>query len=138
MWKLLFALPLLLVAGCASLPTLSTPYDPSLDVYDVTDQKTVDQDKADCAQYAADYRRPLNTNGIAVSGATGVSGNLGLGVTGSTFSPLAPLLGGIGGILQSMLQYVGAIDVDTPRAFQQCLRQRFDRDHSGILVEPPL
>ena len=127
----LFLLPLLL-AGCA------TPYDPSPDIYEITDAAQVASDKAACVTLAANYKRPFNTAGIAVSGATGVSGNLGVGATGSTFSPLGPLLGGLGGILQSLLQYEGLVDVDRPRAYQACLRQKFDRDHSGILVEPPL
>lgn len=133
MRRLLFALPLCLaLAGCA------TPYDPSSDIYDVTDQAQVDHDKTTCGQQAAEYRRPLSTNGVAVSGATGVSGNLGLGATGSTFSPLAPLLGGLGGILQSLFQYAGLVDIDRPRAYQRCLWQHFDRDHAAVLVEPPL
>lgn len=128
-----FILPsLLLVASCA------TPYDPSPDIYDIENPAQVQADKADCAALAANYKRPFNTAGVAVSGATGVSGNLGVGATGSTFSPLGPLLGGLGGILQSLLQYEGLVDVDRPRAYQACLRQKFDRDHSGLLVEPPL
>lgn len=124
---------LMLVTGCA------TPYNPQPNVYDITDKAAVSSDMADCSKYAAAYKRPFNAGGVATSGATGVSGNLGLGgATGNSFSWLGPVLGGVGGVLQSVLQYVGAIDVDTPRAFQQCLRQRFDRDHSAILVEPPL
>lgn len=129
--QILLALPFFLY-GCA------TPYDPTLDIYDITDQAQVDQDKATCGQQAADYKRPFNTNGVAVAGATGLSGNLGLGATGSTFSPLAPLLGGLGGILQASLQYLDIVDTDRPRAYQRCLWQHFDRDHSGVLVEPPL
>jgi hypothetical protein len=131
MRKFALLLPLLL-AGC------STPYYPMPNIYDVTDKVAVSRDMADCAEYAANYKRPFNTSGVAVSGATGFSGSLGFGATGSKFSPLGPILGGIGGILQSLLQYVGAIDVDTPRAAQRCLWQRFERDRSAILVEPPL
>lgn len=98
----------------------------------------MDKDKVTCSQQAAEYRRPFNTSGVAVAGAQGVSGNLGLGATGSTFTLLAPLLGGVGGILQASLQYLGIVDTDRPRAYQRCLWQHFERDHSGVLVEPPL
>ena len=131
------AIPALCLAlsGCAGL---STPYDPTPDIYDVTDAAQVTKDKTDCAQYSANYQRPFNVQGVVVSGATGTTSNLGLGASGSTFTILGPILGGVGGILTSVLQYVGLIDVDTPRAYQQCLNHRFNVDHAGNLVEPPL
>lgn len=127
MRKLVLALPLLLCA-CA------TPYDPSADIYDVTDHVQVQKDEADCAALAAKYKRPFNTQGIAVAGAQGVGSNLGLGATSIT----GPILGGVGGILTSLMQYLGLVDTDTPRAYQGCLLQRFNKDKSAILVEPPL
>jgi hypothetical protein len=98
----------------------------------------VKKDKEDCATFAANYRRPFNTQGVVVAGAQGTSSNLGLGASGNTFTLLGPLLGGVGGVLNAVFQYVGLIDVDTPRAYQACLNHRFNIDHSGNLVEPPL
>jgi len=118
----------LCLSGCA------TPYDPTPDIHDVSDQKQVAADKSVCILFASSYHRPFDTQGIVVAGAEGTTSNLGLGAG----SWLAPFLGGLGGILTSTLQYLGVVDVDTARAYQQCLRQRFDRDHSAILVEPPL
>lgn len=124
-----FALAALLVlCGCA------TPYDPTPNLHDIADAKQVKADQDACILFASTFHRPFNTQGVAVSGAQGVGSNLGLGAQGLA----GPLLGGIGGILTSLLQYFGVVDTDTPRAYQACLRQRLDRDHAAILVEPPL
>ncbi len=117
----------LTLAACAG-----TPYDPH--VMDIQNADQVAKDKADCAAMAKTYQRPVNLVGVATATGEGVAGNLSTGVGGIT----GPLLGGAGGFLNVTLEWLGLVDTDTPRAMQQCVRQRLDRDHAGILVEPPL
>lgn len=121
-------LPLLLCA-CA------TAYDPTPDIHDVTDPAAVSKDVADCSVYAAAYKRPLNLGSVMAAGGEGSANNLS---SASVSGYVGPLLGGLGGLAGAVLQWVGLLDVDTPRAAQQCVRQRLDRDHAGILVEAPL
>lgn len=123
-------------AGCA------TAYDPTPNIYDisVTSEQTVKDDIADCAQYAQNFKRPFNIASAGASAGSGAAGNLSAAaVPGAPLGGLAgPLLGGLGGLLQALAQYAGLIDTDRPRAEQQCLFQRFSKDHAGTLVEPPL
>jgi hypothetical protein len=124
---------ILALALACSLAACATPYDPN--IQDVTNPAQVAADKAHCAALAKGYKRQLSVAGVATSGAQGASGNLSsIPITGY----LGPLLGGVGGALGNVFQWAGLIDVDTPRADQACIRQTLDRDHAGILVEPPL
>jgi hypothetical protein len=125
---------ILAIAFACSLTACATPYDPN--IQDVTNPAQVAADKAHCAALAKAYkRRPLSVAGVATSGAQGASGNLSsIPISGY----LGPLLGGVGGALSSIFQWARLLDVDTPRADQACVRQTLDRDHAGILVEPPL
>ena len=133
---LVILVPALFVAGCA------TAYDPTPNIYDisVTSEQTVKDDIADCAQYAQNFKRPFNIASAGASTGSGAAGNLSAAaVPGAPLGGLAgPLLGGLGGLLQALTQYAGLIDTDRPRAEQQCLFQRFSKDHAGTLVEPPL
>ena len=95
-------------------------------------------DVSDCAKYAAQYKRPFNPAIAATTGGQGFAANLSSAALSTTQWWLGPLLGGGGGILNYLAQWIGLVDTDAPRAEQQCVRQRLDRDHSGILVEPPL
>lgn len=121
----------LALAGCA------TPYDPAPDIHDVAGPAAlvqVQQDVADCAKYARAYKRPLSVVGVATATGQGVTGNL----STAAVNVLGPVLGGVGGFVGALLQWFGLVDTDTPKADQQCVRQRLDRDHAGILVEAPL
>lgn len=123
----------LLLAGCAAVP-----YDPTPDIHDAltaAQKAQVAMDVTVCAGYAAQYHRPFNLAGVAAAGGQGAAANLSsAGVSGW----VGPVLGGAGGLLAAIFQWVGLIDTDTPKADQECVRQRLDRDHAGILVEAPL
>lgn len=121
-----------LLSGC------TTVYVPN--ILDTTDasKAQVASDVALCAQEALQFHRPFNPIVAATTGGQGFASNLSSAALSTTQWWLGPLLGGGGGILNYIAQWVGLIDVDTPRAEQQCVRQRLDRDRAGILVEPPL
>lgn len=117
------------LCGCA------TPYDPN--IQDVTNPAQVAADKAHCASLAKGYKRPLSVVGVATATGQGTVSNL-PSAANVPQAYLGPLLGGTGALASALLQYLGLLDTDTPRADQECIRQVLDRDHAGILVEPPL
>lgn len=129
------------LAACLALAGCASTYDPTPDIRDVSPatQPVMAKDVSDCGKFAADaHARKFDFRAAGAAAGAGIGQNLSSAALPGVAAWLGPLLGGAGGFLETLANWAGLIDTDSPKAIQQCVRQRLDRDHAGILVEAPL